>query len=147
MKNTEWRIIVGHLNPVTKKWTKVVLAMLLFVGCDAYEEHEALFGASNASFYSVKPIVANQEQDLILEPGEAMQFVVEIQVPTSTGPYEPSSDERTIIIPVSFRNMDTDELSREIMCEAGARVITHIRYEVLGEHPHLYENVSCTITR
>ena len=108
-----------------------VIATVVVVGCDPFVMREAPFIAYNISNNNIVALV-NDGKEFPVSANRSTKFVVEVPVAKSrvgniTGP---SSVDKVVQVSVAFRNLSTGKLTSPIFCQAGAKVVTNIWYEV-----------------
>ncbi len=108
----------------------LVLTLLTLAGgaCSPYVSRDALFIGYNHSDDRIV-IVVNGVDEATLSPVSSTRFVVTIPVPRPdiSGP---SADEERVRVSVVVRNLRTNTQTETEFCRAGARVVTHVSYEV-----------------
>lgn len=126
-----------------KKFALVVLAAMLVAGCNRFESEPANVVAYNASDDPVEFYV-NDGQGHHVGPNRTDKFTQMIQVATkAVGTTGPSTVDRVVQVSISVKNLRTGKLMPHRMCTAGAKVITHISYEV---SEYGYEYLDCDTT-
>ncbi len=121
--------------------TMAILLSTFFYGCgeSAFSTEKATIIAYNVSGDNIIALVNSEE--FPLAPNSSFRFTVEIQVPTprntgrGLGQFAPSQLDRTVEITVSFKNSWTGVITPPISCQAGAKVVTNIIYEVRQGSP------------
>ena len=118
----------------------LALAVFTTSACSAYVDQEAIFVGYNDGSNSIQILVDGVGTEL-LGPGRSSQFPVKIQVPRSmVGATGPSAIDRTVQVSIAVRNLSTSNQTGPVFCQAGAKVKTHIWYEVISGR----ESVRCT---
>ena len=107
------------------------IVALVIAGCDVFVMREAPFVGYNTSNDNIVALV-NDGGEFPIPANRSMKFMVKVPVPKSpvgtiTGP---SSVDKVVQVSVAFRNLTTGKLTSPIFCQAGAKVVTNIWYEV-----------------
>jgi len=116
-----------------KKIFLVCAAGALLTACGQFREWDAPFVGYNVSNDDVT-VVVNDGKETLIPANRSLGFTVTLLVPTPRwGTTSPSSTvDRPVQVSVAFRNLRTGELTRPVLCQAGAKVVTHVWYETYG---------------
>ncbi|MDP2641896.1 MAG: hypothetical protein Q8P21_01230 [bacterium] len=119
-----------------------LVGIVFSLGCGAFSSESAPFVAYNTSNHDVVAVV-NDGQEFSVPANRSIKFEVRVPVPKNpvgagTGP---SSVDKAVQVSVAFRNLTTGRLTRPILCSAGAKVVTHIWYEMF---PNGFDDARCT---
>ncbi|MDP3763887.1 MAG: hypothetical protein Q8Q92_04620 [bacterium] len=126
----------------------VILIALAVSGCGSpFVERTAQFVGYNNSNDNIVALVNDGEEHPI-PANRSVNFTVRVPVPKNpvqmgyiSYPSGPSTIDKVVQVSVAFRNLATGRLSTPIMCQAGAKVVTTIWYEVSS---YGYESSRCT---
>lgn len=123
-----------------KKIVFAVLALALVFGCSKFEKESALFVGYNVSGDPIE-ILVNNGTGFHLGPNGSGRFTVEILVPAKrVNDYGgPSSVDKVVDVSVAVRNLRSGNLVPPQMCQAGAKMVTHVTYE----NRNGYDYISC----
>ena len=124
--------------------TAIVLAALALASCDKFNTEEANIVAYNVSGNPVEFYV-NDGVGHRVEANSTARFTVLIDVATRrVSDTSPSyTVDKVVQVSVAAKNLGTGKLTQPRLCSAGAKVITHVSYEM---YPGGYDYIRCDAT-
>lgn len=126
------------------KLAVAVAVLITLTGCSKFNLEEATIVAYNVSSSPVEFYVNDGAPHGVAANG-TVKFTVQIEVATrpvtSTSPSY--TVDKVVQVSVAAKNLATGKLTRPQLCSAGAKVITHVSYEMYAGG---YDYVRCDAT-
>jgi hypothetical protein len=122
---------------------KLLFFGLMLVGaCDSFNSVRIPVASGNQSNQNVVTLINRGSAGPQLGPGGTAQFTVKIEVATgnANGGYSTAPLDKTTTVGVSYRIVNTGQITDEVMCQAGAKLILHTTYKLIDNQ---YAQVNC----
>lgn len=131
---------------MNKSMILLVALAVIVSACGAFIERDAQFVGYNTSKDSIL-VYVNDGGGFPISANGTTKFVVEVPIPSNPvqpgyfgTPSGPSSIDKVVRVSVAFKNLTTGKLLPPIFCDAGAKLVTTVWYEVSS---YGYESSRC----
>jgi|SRR3989344_374596 len=111
------------------KFFVVLVLSVAASGCSRFVDWDAPFVAFNSSNDDVVVVYGGSETRV--PANRSVAFTITVAVPKPpVGMTGPSTVDQRVQINLAFRNLRTGQLTQPIYCQAGAKVVTNVWYEL-----------------